>query len=250
VEEIAKGVNELFLKPLEAKNKVELVIERIVDAVLDGTLEAGSYLPSERDFAERLGVSRAIIREALSALQVVGLIERRSGSGSFISPVSNVSVLKARALSVLSSTLDPYMVLQARAYFEPAISELVIEFATEDDLEAIKRALSLMDEACDRQDWDSYFDADRGFHMAIAMASHNTCIIQALEPLLSQMRTPLWQTLKRNYFLSSMEDVVALEESHKGIYVAIKDRNVKALKEEMEKHFGTLCATMKGGGSS
>lgn len=245
MKETAKPGGQLVLEPLDAKNRVELIIERIVHWVLDGTLQPGSSLPSERDFANGLGVSRAIIREALSALQIVGLVERRSGSGSFISPITNVEVLKNRALSVIKSSLDPYVIWEARASLEPAIAELVAEFATEDDLTVIHKALSLMDDASGKGEWGSFFEADYSFHMAVAAASHNAGIIQVLEPLFSQMQTPLWQTLKKNYFLSSISDVASLNDSHKNIYVAVKDRNVKAFKEGMDEHFCTLRTSLE-----
>jgi len=131
VKTIIQTKDETLLRPLKVKTKVETLIERILDGVVNGSFEAGSCLPSERRLAERLGVSRAIIREAFSALQIVGLIERRSGSGSFIAPVEDLSVLKTRALSILKVAPEPYTVWRAREVFEPAIGEMVIEAVSE-----------------------------------------------------------------------------------------------------------------------
>lgn len=242
---IIQTKDETLLRPLKVKTKVETLIERILDGVVNGSFEAGSCLPSERRLAERLGVSRAIIREAFSALQIVGLIERRSGSGSFIAPVEDLSVLKTRALSILKVAPEPYTVWRAREVFEPAIGEMVIEAVSEADLAEIKDALASMDDARRKQEWKNYFEADHRFHLAITMATHNPCIIQALEPLLTQMRSPLWQTMKQNYFLSSPDDVAALESGHRDIYIAIRDRSIKAFKLAMDNHFRVLRMRME-----
>lgn len=236
---------ESLLKPLKVKNKVEVLIERILDGVLNGRFEAGSCLPSERLLAEKLGVSRATVREAFSVLQVAGLIERKSGSGSFIGPVHNLLVLKTRALSILKFSPEPYTVWRAREVLEPAIGKMVIKTVSEADLAEIKDALTLMEDAGQKQGWDNYFEADYRFHMAIALATHNLYIIRALEPLLTQMRDPLWRTMKQNYFLSSPDDIATLESVHRDIYIAIRDRSIKAFKLGMDDHFRNLRTIME-----
>jgi GntR family transcriptional repressor for pyruvate dehydrogenase complex len=222
-----------------------VLIERIVEGILNGALEGGSCLPSERRLAEKLGVSRAIIREAFSALQISGLIERKSGSGSFIAPVHDLSVLKTRALSILKVSPEPYTVWRAREVLEPAIGEMVIKAVCEADLTQIKDALALMADASGKQDWNNYFEADYRFHMAITLATHNLCVIQALEPLLTQMRSPLWRTMKRNYFLLSPDNVAALESGHRDIYIAIRDRSINSFKLAMDSHFRILRTVME-----
>ena len=176
---------------------------------------------------------------------MVGLIDRKSGSGNFVTAVEDPSVLKAHALSIISSSLDPYEVWRTREAFEPAIGEMVINAATNADLESIKNSFSTLEDAGKRRDWDNYFEADYRFHMALVTATHNICVIQALEPLLSEMRTPLWRAIKENYFLSSSDNVASLDGAHKAVYIAVRDRDVRAFRSAMTEHFRILRTIME-----
>lgn len=108
------------ISPLVVKQRYEQVAATLESQIRSGSLPCGERLPSERELAHRMGVSRATIREALGALQVTGLVETRQGAGSYV-----VDILPPRD-PVLSLPADasPYSVLEARAIFEPAIASM------------------------------------------------------------------------------------------------------------------------------
>ncbi len=226
-----------FLRPIEAIHKVDLVIQRIMNAVLEGDLPPGVQLPSERQVAESLGVSRAIVREAYSALQLAGMIERRVGSGSYIKNASDPDVLRARALRLLHSASDTYEVWFARGAIEPGLAPLCVARATSQDLQRLLKALEALVRGSKARDWETYFENDRKFHMCYGIATHNTSIIAIMERLDEEMKSPVLQVIKQTYFLSEEANVVFSERVHRQIYEAIAARDEAAISRAIREHF-------------
>jgi len=226
-----------FLRPVEAVYKVDLVVQQITNAVLNGDLQPGVQLPSEREIAASLGVSRAIVREAYSALQVAGMIERRTGAGSYIKDVSNPDILRSRAVSLLQAGPDPYEVWVAREAIEPGLAPLCIANATDQDMDCLLNALETLERGAEAKDWVAYFEGDRTFHSCYALATHNASVISIMEQLGQEMRNPLMQTIKESYFLSDEPNVEFSERVHRRIYSALVERDAAAASEAMRDHF-------------
>ena len=135
-------VNSLLLRPIRSGNVFEETVERLAHAVRLGLVPPGERLPSERDLAIRLGVSRATIREAVRALQLAGLVETRRGrsGGSYVidlaSPGSEPRArLTARSLG--AALLDA---LDYRWAVEPAAAELAAERADPEGVANLRAA--------------------------------------------------------------------------------------------------------------
>ncbi len=111
--------------------------------IRNGELNAGQKLPPERIIAEQLGVSRPSVREAISALQIVGILETRPGDGTYVSRSSAMDELTQQAMSVLEQSDSPYEILQARKALEIGVIRLAIEMASDDDLLKIKESCIL-----------------------------------------------------------------------------------------------------------
>ena len=229
-----------FLEPVEVTNKVEVVIQRIAEAILNGDLESGKQLPAERLFAESLGVSRAIVREAYSALQVTGVIERRTGMGSYITEVPNPDVLRSRVQSILHAGADPYEVWLAREAIEPGLASMCVKNATDRDMECIEEALRLIEQGTESENWNLYFEGDRSFHAAYAGATHNASVIAVMEKLGQEMKNPLMKAIKTSYFLSDTLNVESSERIHRKIYEALTARDASALYQAMREHFRSM----------
>lgn len=234
------------LSQIHVKNKVEMVVERITRAVLDGIMKPGDRFPSEREVAEKMGVSRASVREAFSALQVAGLIERKGGSGNYIANVVNPQVLRTRALMLLSSNPDPLEVWGARAVLEPALAEQIVEHVCDSDVDELETACRDLEEAGNASDWSTYIEADHRFHMALVAATRNNPLIQVIGPLVSEMRAPLARAMKESYFLSTEASVQASEAIHRDILAAAKSKNAGALRRALQHHFERLRKVIEG----
>ena len=174
------------------KQRYEQVAATLEEQIRSGVLSPGDRLPSERDLAQTMGVSRATIREALGALQVAGLVETRQGAGSYVVDVPSSSPVVA-----LPADASPSALLEARAIFEPAVASLAAGAELLDP--EIDRLLEVMAESEDptdpehRQRWS---DADRAFHRQFAYATSNAVLIAIAEEVADLMDEPLWRQLR------------------------------------------------------
>jgi len=229
-----------LLSPIVSRSKGDLVLELLTSAIIDGRLSAGDRLPSERQVAAETGVSRAIVREAMSALAVAGLVERREGEGSFVCETSNPGILRTRAMTLIQMDCEPFTILTARELFEPQIAGLVVDGATADDVKEILRAHDGLQSALKSRDWEAYFNSDKQFHTSLSLATHNACVIHVLDYLESQMFSPLWKDLKRTYFESSSRSITVSRATHAQIAGAVQERDSVQLRTSLERHFSML----------
>ena len=131
------------ITPIKKTRIAEEVADRIRELMLDGTFPAGDPLPSERHLAERFGVSRGSIRDALRTLETIGLVETRHGQGTFPLELS-VDRLVAPLASVMSYRADLQdELLDVRRMFEPAVARVAALRATEEDLADLQRILEV-----------------------------------------------------------------------------------------------------------
>jgi len=234
-----------YLDPIRAKSKLDLVIERICKAVAERELRPGDQLPGERQVAEALGVSRAVVREAFSALQVAGLVERRMGSGSFIAETANPSVLETRAHAVLDSSPDPNLIWSAREALEPSLWGPILEGVDDDSITALEENLKALEEAARARDWDQLFDADRRFHLGLVCATKNPYLIQVISPLLCQMNNPLQRAMKETTFLTSPASIEATVQIHGKILAALQARDETSFRKAMAEHYQMILSYLE-----
>jgi DNA-binding FadR family transcriptional regulator len=201
------------------------VAERLAGEIRSGAYAPGERLPSEREFARRLEVGRASVREAIAALQVQGVIETRPGSGSF---VAADAAARLPAPSGLPHDASPSDVLEARALIEPAVARLAAERGRA-DLEC-ERLLAAMEAAADpadpapRQGWN---ESDRLFHLRIAELTGNPVLAGIAGHVAALMDQPLWQRLRDDSIAQPGRARVHAAE-HRMIYEAIVDGDAAA----------------------
>lgn len=226
-------------KKIETKKKSTYVAEQIIEAIHKGIYEVGDKLPPERQIAEETGVSRPSVREAMSALQIVGLIESRSGDGTYIcQPIKNVDA-EFRVWSILERTKSPFEVWEARKTLEPGIAKLAAGRAAPQDIEALKKALDDMRKKATQKDHRGFLRADQKFHTALAAATKNPTLEWTIQPLLQNMTRELWIEIKKNS-LSNKEHVRTSLSIHGKILSAIESKNKNLVREEVTRHFKEL----------
>lgn len=161
-----------FLGPVEVRNTAEVIADRLVTAIALGEFVPGQRLPSERDLAEMLQVSRTTVREALQRLSSAGFVEARRGrnGGAFVQSSWQKSSAEMinRALAPNRERLEH--VLDFRDQIEPLIARLAAERRSDDDVAAMHEALDAYDNASDRE---SSRAADETLHTVIARATGN-----------------------------------------------------------------------------
>jgi DNA-binding FadR family transcriptional regulator len=194
------------LSPLRLPQLYEQIAERLREQILSGGIECGSRLPSERDLARQLEVSRSSVREAVAVLQVEGLLETRRGAGSFVAEDAR-AILLGRAEAGLGTAaqdadVSPSTLLEARAVFEPAIARLASSRAQRDPIaEELLRQMERLaqhDEdgagsATTRAQWN---EADRLFHRQLAGMTGNGILVAIAGQVAETMNEKLWQRLR------------------------------------------------------
>ncbi len=219
------------------KKKSSFIADEILRMINAGRYKAGSRLPSERVITEQMGVSRPSLREAISALQIVGILESRPGDGTYVSAPAANEDLSHRALTVLEECDSPYENMQARKAMEIGAAQLAIQVATDADLVALREA---WDEKCERGrkgDLEEYLRYGKEFHLAIARATKNRIIEGIMEKLLDLTIQPLWINMRREYFRDDPTRIELMLDIHDRIVKAISTRDVQRTICELEMHF-------------
>lgn len=161
--------SERTLAPIERTSVTALAIERIRDLTLSGTYKPGDKLPSERALREQLGVGRSTVREALRALEALGLVELRQGSGAVVlAPTSEPPQVPTFADWPAADEWRIEDVLQARIELEGEAAAMAAADHTSEQLETISNCLEEFDRAIEVGDLSSMVLADVAFHSAIA----------------------------------------------------------------------------------
>jgi DNA-binding FadR family transcriptional regulator len=219
------------IAPTVIKQRYEQVAALLEAEIRSGALQPGDRLPSERDLAQRMGVSRATIREALGALQVAGLLETRQGAGSYV-----VETPSGEPMLALPADASPSSVLEARAIFEPAIASLAAKAKAVDP--ELDRLLEVMAESADstdpeqRQRWS---DADRDFHRQFAYATGNTVLSAIAEHVANLMDEPLWRRLRDDAIAVPGRTTLYLAE-HQLIAAAVAEGDAVAAAGQAAEH--------------
>ena len=158
----------------------DTVIDQIMDLIRTGQLKAGERLPSEHGLVELLGVGRSSVREALKALEALGLVTRRK-EGSFVSEDFSMPALtKTLALGLLSQELEIRHLYDARRMLEIHLGELAAVSATDDELDELDALCTTMELTADHE-VAQHVRLDREFHRAIAELAGNPILTRLWE---------------------------------------------------------------------
>ena len=220
------------LKPIKTKRIYEEIIEQIRVLVTEGHLQPGDRLPSERELAVQLDVSRASVREALSALEMMGLLEIRSGEGTFIKKINLDSVVTPLTW-VLSMEKDTVLeLLEVRKMIEGQAVALAATRAKSENLRELEEALKLMYE--DLQTGQLGEDADHRFHYAIAKASQNKILLRLMNAISDTMHQTLKASRIRLYEGQGAPE--RLYQEHSIVLDAIQQQNPEQARRIMLDH--------------
>lgn len=156
------------LSPVERKPLYERLVEHLRAYVVEAGLSVGDRLPAERELSERLGVSRASVRQAIVALEVQGILEVRHGEGAFLR-ATRMEALPMAQLADLKRRLPD--VLDARNAIEVKLAELAAERRTDEDLSMIDAAVARMQQEIDSGSTGE--QGDQEFHPSVVQAAHS-----------------------------------------------------------------------------
>lgn len=207
------------------------VAEQITGLIEDGVFPAGTRLPGERELAERFGVSRVTIREAEIALQAVGRIEIKTGSGVYVCEQQPEDHSNLPDVSAFELT-------EARLLFESEAAALAARNISDEGLQKLE---ALIDQMASPDDAVST-EADQKFHVMIARASGNAAIEHTIETLW-RMREDL-PKVKATYDAVCETDATYRAKEHQDICDALLARDPDAARMAMREHFQRLIEAM------
>ncbi|HEX7300369.1 MAG TPA: FadR/GntR family transcriptional regulator [Solirubrobacteraceae bacterium] len=167
--------------PIERTPLYKQILERIQQLVESGDIVPGDQLPSERELAAQLGVSRTSLRQALTALKALGMVEIRHGAGAYLIATEPDQTVQSLAVALAEQNRRLPEAMEARMALERFIAGLAASRRTEADLERARRALEDMEREIDEGKLGTAADAD--FHEALCAAAHNNVIPQLMETL-------------------------------------------------------------------
>lgn len=202
--------------PIRTERIYQKIVDQIRAMLSTGQLNPGDRLPSEREVAEQLQVSRPAVREAFSALELMGLIEVRPGEGTFVKS-GDVITPFAFLLSREGDTDQAREMMEVRLALEAQAAALAARRATPEDLAKIAHFLQLMER--DAKGDDLGEGADWEFHMAVVAASHNSLLIRAIYHLQDALKVSVQTARHRLFRIDGMPE--RLVEAHREIYLAI-----------------------------
>ena len=222
-----------MFESVSTKKNYEQIIDQIQELILDGTFKSGDKLPPERELTTKLGVSRTSLREALKALEVLGLTESKQGEGSYISNNVKPTILKSISIAyklnngTIEDVLELRQSLQLQAVRTAAIK------ATESEIEILEKIVEGMENTIDE---DEQSQLDMEFHEKLIDMMDNV-MIQIISDSVSNLMQPFIKSIREIYkeHEENLKKYYFIEQ-HRNILNAIKERDPEKSVKLMMDH--------------
>ena len=224
-------------EPIRPKKISEQIIEQIEAMISNGALKPGDRIPSERDLATMLSVSRPSVREAITVLETMGFLESHQGGGTFVKTLTEESITDP--LGRLLEHKDPEILrslVEVRMGLEGWSAYLAAERANDEDIAEMHRLCDIMKKAAAKGSWDA--ETDSQFHYAITAASHNSLQMHVLRSIHTLFQATIRITLSEFYRQDGFIEM--LQTQHSGITKAIAGRKPALARERMLEHLRTV----------
>lgn len=215
-------------KPQRLTDRIAQVL---ATRIRDGLLLPGERLPAEKDMAELFGVSRSVVREAVSMLKYDGLVETRQGSGVFVSSTPNTRSFRIEC-GLLGGGADLRAVFELRSIVESAAAALAAERRDPEDIAILRGHLEAM--ATDIAAGREGVDADTAFHTAIARAADNPYLMRFAEFLGTSLREAIRAARSNSARYPGTPDQV--QDEHRAVFEAVAAGDPKTAGKAMRRH--------------
>lgn len=213
--------------------------EQILAGVADGRLKAGGALPSDRELAQTMQVSRPVVREALLALELLGVVRVQPGEGVYVRERPEPA-----AIAEVGFDAHPRELIEARAAIEPEVAALACRRADTEVIAelaaSLERGRALSDSPADL---DALIECGLDFHRILARHCGNHFLAGTVEALVSVGQHPLWVLVNRAVMRERSARVREMEE-HRAVLEAIRRRDEGAARDCMHRHLQLLDTTL------
>ncbi|MBC7222462.1 FadR family transcriptional regulator [Candidatus Bipolaricaulota bacterium] len=229
------------VRPTKASTEVA---QQLLRAIKEGVFPVDTKLPSEAELAQMMGVSRPTVREALSALAAVGLIEARPGIGNFVkNPTESMAF---EALFLLESEASCLEIMEARTILEPAVAELAAKKRTQEQAELLFAICEELEELASPERFDEYFTADKRFHLALVQATGNSLLAAAMTPLINTMDQRIYREFTREYYMKDLQSISEVASLHRQVAEAVAKKDRAEARKAMQAHWLRMWRLVQG----
>jgi len=205
-----------------------LIAQELAQAIRSGSYSHGQQLPTERQLAQNFVASRTTVRKALAALEAQKLVQRRPGSGTYVSFQSQ------EGKSGIVERTSPLQLIEVRAVIEPQMARLAVLHASQVDLDKLQTLVSELHAAEKDDDGDRYAMVDEQFHLAIASATSNPLMVWLYEQINIIRTHSQWAEMRKK--IITRENMRLYNVQHAAVVKAIQSRDAAAAAETMVRH--------------
>lgn len=220
-----------MLKAVKKTRVYEDIVTQLKDLIAQGRLKSGDQLPSERELSDTFKVSRASVREALRALESVGLLESRQGEGTYVAR-SVESLFQPLAAAIYQQKDELLQTFETRKLIEPQIASLAAQRATPEEVAEFEAILKV--QADDIGGGGSGVEADTRFHLALARATKNRVVLRLIETFVD------WLKESRELSLQVEGRPSKSLAGHRQILAAIRSRSPERARKAMLSHLEAI----------
>jgi GntR family transcriptional repressor for pyruvate dehydrogenase complex len=219
------------------ERRYKQIADSIAERIYSGHYRIGERLPTERELAEEFSVGRPVLREALIALELYGLIEVKRSSGIFVSSWQNQPL----KVNIFDRGISPFELIDARIIIECEIAAEAAKIITDREIVSLQHLIQKMKDNI--SDIERYEQDDRDFHILIARAARNTALTAVIESLWAlHRRGLLWSQLHR--FIPREKLHGDRLDEHLAIYDALKHHDPTSAREAMRIHLARAKDTL------
>ena len=217
---------------------VSAVAKRLLEIFTRGDIEAGTRLPPERQLATTLGVGRSAVREALAALELLGIVDVRPGSGTYLRGSASELLPQTLSWGLMLDEPKTMELIEVRGALEIYAARLAATRISADALTSLGERVD--DMRASLGDLKAFVDADLQFHLELARAIDNTVLLDLLQSIRSLLR--VWV----DRAVQDPDEALAAIEEHAAVYAAISTRDPDAAASAMALHMHTASRRLAG----
>lgn len=219
---------------IQAEKLSHTVVQQIELLILRGILRPGERLPAERELAERLGVSRPSLRDAVAELQGRGLLHTRAGSGVFVSEVIGSAFSDALVELFASHEEALFDYISFRRDLEAMAAERAARHGSDTDLKVIDTLFRKMEAAHEKRDPTDEARLDAAFHLSIIEASHNIIMLHMMRAMFDLLQRGVFYNRQMMFRQRATRD--DLLEQHRAINEALQARDPGGARAAITRH--------------
>lgn len=221
-------------KKIEAEKLSTAVVRQIELLIMRGILKPGERLPSERELAEQMGVSRPSLREAIADLQERGLLATRAGAGIYVAEVVGAAFSDALVQLFADHDEAVFDYISFRRDLEGLAAERAARLGSDTDLKVVDTIFRKMETAHSKRNPAEEAQLDAEFHLAIIEASHNVIMLHMMRAMFQMLREGVFYNRQMMFKQRTTRDT--LLQQHRAINDALQARDAQGARAAVEAH--------------